>query len=98
MNPPNNHYPINYDINTPDGRVNAINWTNNTMAHIKQGGQWYVPRSDTTVIIRSHNPKRCRVIEGLYDPSLITVLKEAGWEIVTEADDVAEIAKAKEKT
>jgi len=82
---------MNYDLTTPAGMAAAVQWTNTTMSQLKVGGVWLVPRSYTTVLVRSHNPKRCKVTHLYPDPSIVEVLKAAGWHLCTDAEDADEI-------
>jgi hypothetical protein len=82
---------MNYDLTTPAGWEASIQWTNTTMNQLKVGGVWVVPRSYTTVLVRSHNPKRCKVTHLYPDPSIVEVLKAAGWHLCTDAEDADEI-------
>lgn len=70
---------MNYDLDTEEGLANAIEWTNNALAHLKEGGAWYVPRSCSIVKVVSHERKQIELACLLPDPSLRRVLKEAGW-------------------
>jgi hypothetical protein len=70
---------MNYDLDTEEGLANAIEWTNNVLDHLKEGGVWYVPRSCSTVQVVSHERKEIKCASLLPDPSLHRVLREAGW-------------------
>lgn len=73
---------MNFDLKTPDGMANAIEWINSTMNLLKPGGTWFVPRSASMVTIVSHDPKHCTVLSPLPDQSIKQVLQAAGWRIV----------------
>lgn len=82
---------MNHDIKTQAGMTAAIQWTNNLLNQLKVGGVWVVPRSCTTVLVRSHNPKRCKVTHLYPDDTIVEVLKAAGWHLCTDAEDADEI-------
>jgi hypothetical protein len=71
-----------YDLDTEEGMANAVAWTNRTLGCLNEGGIWMAPRSGMSVCVLSHADKRVRVLQGhLPDPSIIRVLKAAGWTI-----------------
>lgn len=82
---------MNYDLKTKEGWEAATQRVNSILAQIKVGGVWVVPRSYTTILVRSHNPKRCKVTHLYPDPSIVEVLKAAGWHLCTDAEDADEI-------
>ena len=82
---------MNYNLTTQAGMAAAIQWTNSLLAQLKVGGVWVVPRSYTTVLVRSHNPKRCKVTHLYPDDTIVEVLKAAGWHLCTDAEDADEI-------
>lgn len=82
---------MNYDLKTKEGWEAATQWVNSILAQLKVGGVWVVPRSYTTVLVRSHNPKRCKVTHLYPDPSIVEVLKAGGWHLCTDAEDADEI-------
>lgn len=73
---------MNYDLNTSEGMANAVTWINDTLGMLKDGGTWVVPRSLSVVTVLSHEPKVCKVLSMLPDPSISQVLQAAGWRIV----------------
>lgn len=75
---------MNYNINTKTGMANAVQWTNQTMRQLKDGGTWVIPRSGTTVTVVNAKRKECAYTEGFAsDLSIAKVLKAAGWTFVT---------------
>lgn len=73
----------NYDINTPTGMYNSVEWTNNNLRKLKDGGTWVIPRSGTTVTKVSGKDKTCIYQEGFAsDLTIPKVLKAAGWTFV----------------
>ena len=82
---------MNYDLDTPDGLDNAIQWTDAVLSNLKPGGQWIVPRSNTVVTVRNHQHRVCRVFSAVPDPSIVRVLKAAGWTVMTLAEDIEEV-------
>lgn len=71
---------MNFDLDTDIGMANAKAWTNATLARIKDGGSWLVPRSGTIVQI-DHMDKSAKIIGLLPDPSIARVLEECGWKV-----------------
>lgn len=73
---------MNYDLDTEEGMKNAVTWTNNCMALLRNGGTWIVPRSGTVVtrIDKTH----CRVREFIPDPSIKRVLVAAGYNVSSD--------------
>lgn len=71
---------MNYNLDTKAGMANAVQWTNNTLNLLKDGGVWMVPRSGTQVIMLDHKTRKCRVVEGFAsDLSIKKVLRAGGW-------------------
>jgi len=83
---------MNYDIDTPEGMANSVDWTTNRLKHLHDGGSWLIPRSSTGVTVRSHAAKTCRIYDygPIPDTAIGRVLLAAGWTILSEADDIAE--------
>lgn len=73
--------PSNYNLDTDEGMANAVLWTNNTLALLRDGGIWYVPRSGTVVTVVGHADKTARVRSFVPDPSIERVLRAGGWSI-----------------
>ena len=58
----------------------AITWTNDTLDRLTAGGRWCVPRSGMVITVTDHGAKLCEVQPGVVpDPSILRVLKAAGW-------------------
>ena len=73
---------MNYDLDTEEGMKNAVAWTQSLLARINDGGTWAVPRSATVVTLdRRHG--RCHVVGLVPDPSIIRVLRAAGYTVTT---------------
>lgn len=70
---------MNYDLDTKEGLANAVAWTNNTLALLRDGGQWAVPRSGTIITVHNGLDKRYSIASDQLDPSLTFVLAAAGW-------------------
>jgi len=70
-----------YDINNPTGMKNAVEWTNDMLSRIKQGGCWFVPRCASSYTIDHANKTATR--HGMMPDSAITrVLTECGWKVI----------------
>lgn len=70
---------MNYDLDTEEGMKNAVTWTNNCMALLRDGGTWIVPRSGT--VVTRIDKRRVRVREFIPDPSIKRVLIAAGYDV-----------------
>jgi len=74
---------MNYDIDTPEGMDNAVEWTLRQLALLKDGGTWYVPRSGTLVTI-----DRKANVATLTGPepelAIERVLLACGWVVVNK--------------
>ena len=73
-----------YDLDTKEGMANAIAWTRNMVAYLKDGGVWAVPRSSTWVVIVNKEKRQVQISEGLPDPSIARVFKAMGWTVVNK--------------
>ena len=47
---------MNYNLDTDEGMANAVQWTTEHFAKLKDGGVWIVPRSGTLVRV-NHTDK-----------------------------------------
>jgi hypothetical protein len=90
---------MNFNIDTPEGMKNAIEWQNNLLRTITQGGRWVVPRSLTIFEVDHANKTIRKCVGGAPlgssrkgEPIIVRVLKAAGWKVVG-ADGVTEINK-----
>ena len=78
---------MNYDLDTDEGMANAIAWTNNHMAQIKEGGAWLIPRSGATVTVVNHSPKVAIFTEGWFPEYAVgRVLKAGGWALMSKEE------------
>ena len=73
--------PINWDISTPEGMKNAIDWQTKHVTRLKEGGYWAVPRSMTVYVI-SHKRKVAVKLCGLPEPDIAKVFEAMGWTVV----------------
>ena len=73
---------MNYDLNTEDGRANAVAWANRIMGMLNNGGAWQVPRSGTLVRMIDREKRQVQVISGFTpDESITQVLRAGGWHV-----------------
>ena len=72
---------MNYDLDTKDGMANAVQWTTEHFAKLKDGGIWIVPRSGTLVRV-NHTDKTATIHNTTPDPSIKRVIEAMGWTIV----------------
>lgn len=78
---------MNYDLDTEQGLANAITWTNNHMAQLKEGGSWLIPRSGAIVTVISHSPKTAILTEGWFPEYAVErVLKAGGWALTSKEE------------
>ena len=78
---------MNYDINTPKGMANSVEWTRRTLGQLKDGGVWVIPRSGTRVTVLSYAGRKCRIEEGFASDLVIKkVVRASGWLIEGEKD------------
>ncbi len=74
----------NMDLDTEDGMANAVAWTQHTIAHVRDGGVWAIPRSGMLVRI-NHTNKTAIITEGfLPDTAIPRVFKAMGWTVTEE--------------
>lgn len=72
---------MNYDLDTKDGMANAVQWTTEHFAKLKDGGMWLVPRSGVMAQVR-HTDKTATLHTGVMpDPSIRRVIKAMGWTV-----------------
>ena len=72
---------MNYDLDTKDGMANAVKWTTEHFAKLKDGGMWLVPRSGVMVQV-NHADKTAPLHTGVMpDPSIKRVIKAMGWTV-----------------
>ena len=71
---------MNYDLDTKKGMASAIQWTQGLIDSLNENGQWFIPRSGTTV--QFNKAERKATIHSLIpDESVGRVLKAMGWEV-----------------
>lgn len=73
---------MNWNLETEEGIKNSIDWTNQTLAVVKEGGAWIIPRSGMIVRV-SHKDKTAH-ITGHYEPVVARILEAAGWAVTRE--------------
>lgn len=66
------------NLNTQAGMAEAVKWTNENLARLRDGGSWVVPRSRTTVTI-DRTTKTVTITGEIPDPTLGKVLRACGW-------------------
>ena len=71
---------MNYNLDTEDGMANAVQWTTEHFAKLKDGGVWIVPRSGTLVRVR-HTDKTATIHSVTPDLSIKRVIKAMGWTV-----------------
>lgn len=73
--------PTNWDISTPEGLANAVEWQTKLVAMLAPDGYWAVPRSMTVYRL---NPKRRTAVKlcGLPEPDIAKVFTAMGWTVV----------------
>ena len=72
---------MNYNLDTDEGMANAVQWTTEHFAKLKDGGVWIVPRSGTLVRV-NHTDKTATLHTGaMPDPSIKRVIKAMGWTV-----------------
>lgn len=77
----------NYDINTPKGMANSVQWTRKLLGQLKEGGVWIVPRSGTKVTVLNYAARRCRIEDGFASDIVIKkVIRASGWLIEGEKE------------
>ena len=71
---------MNYDLDTEEGMKNAITWTTRTLALLKDGGTWGIPRSGATLTIIDRAARTYRWGSAdAHDTPTARVLAEMGW-------------------
>jgi hypothetical protein len=71
-----------FDLDTPLGVAQSVNWLVGYLKHIKEGGVWLIPRSGSAFEIRHRDKVAVKVMQTLPDPSLDKVFRAAGWKVV----------------
>ena len=73
-----------YDLNTTSGMANSVEWLNQFLRHLVDGGVWHVPRSNTAYTINKPDKVATKIFAQDADPSLDQVFKAAGYTVVTK--------------
>lgn len=73
---------MNYDISTQGGMQASVDWFLDFVSHIKDGGVWYIPRSNASYRI-DHDRQCITSLEGPRDIPTERVAEAAGWEVFT---------------
>lgn len=76
---------MNYDLETREGMSNAVLWTRNTLALLRVGGVWGVPRSG--VMVTKTGFDSVALSDADADPSITRVIKAAGFSIEGDRDE-----------
>lgn len=72
---------MTYDLDTKAGMANAVKWTTDHFAKLKDGGVWMVPRSGTMVQV-NHADKTATIHAGVVpDTSIKRVIEAMGWTV-----------------
>jgi hypothetical protein len=71
-----------FDLDTPLGVAQSVNWLVGFLKHIKDGGTWLIPRSGTVYEVRHSDKVAVKIMQMLPDPSLDKVFRAAGWKVV----------------
>ena len=75
---------MNYDLDTPEGMDNAVEWTLRVLGHLNDGGTWAIPRTFTTVTI-DRRANTATVTSITPDPAIARVIRACGWNVVERA-------------
>jgi len=72
---------MNYDINTPEGMANAVQWTENLVSILRDGGTWCIPWSMTLVTL-----DKTKMVANFHrsEPSVERVFRAMGWEVINK--------------
>lgn len=71
---------MNWDINTEEGRANAVAWFENFTLYLKPGGVWAIPRSRSVYRVDNEG-HTITLLYGPGDSSTEKVAKAAGWDV-----------------
>lgn len=68
-------------MNPPDGESTHKNvrWVSNLLCSLRPGGTWVVPRSVSTVMVLSLDPRIVSAHCIFPDQKLLDALRDAGW-------------------
>lgn len=73
--------PINWDISTPEGMQNAVEWQTRHVSLLAEGGYWAVPRSMSVYRINANSRTAVKLC-GLPEPDIARVFEAMGWKVV----------------
>lgn len=69
------------NIDTKEGMKAAVEWTENHIAKIADGGAWVIPRSGTIVRVY-HSARHAIITPGFIgDESIARVIEAMGWTV-----------------
>jgi hypothetical protein len=71
---------MNFNIDTPEGMESSKRWLEATLALIKNGGDWGVPRSQSIYKI-NHDTKTATKLTGSAEPEITRVFIAIGWKV-----------------
>lgn len=71
----------NYDLDTPEGMANAVQWTLSHLNMIREGGVWMVPRSASWYTV-SHKDRTLTRRGMKPDRAINRVAEAAGWRVI----------------
>lgn len=72
---------MNFDLNTKQGLQNSVNWLNDHLSNINEGGTWLIPRSGNAYTIKHSTKTVVHIAELFPDPYLDKVFIAAGWKV-----------------
>jgi hypothetical protein len=72
---------VNYDLSTPEGMKNAIEWQKKLVAAVNPGGVWIVPRSLSVYQIQ-HDERIAVKTCGDAEPDINKVFQAMGWTVI----------------
>jgi len=70
----------NWDLDTPEGMHNAVQWQSTLIEGIRDGGAWIVPRSGSIYTVH-HKTKTVTVHAWCEDGPVDRVFREMGWTV-----------------
>lgn len=76
---------MNWDVDTPEGMANAIEWTANLLDGLADGATWAVPRSGSIIRIDKQNRRATRLFGLAPETSIQKVFEAMGWTWEDEA-------------
>lgn len=70
------------NLNTEEGMEAAIQWQQNLIDTVKDGGSWAVPRSGTIITFDKGTRTAVFTLKGIPEPDIKRVLERMGWAVV----------------